>query len=310
MSSSTDTEEGEDSSLLEDDESFEEMAPNAPLTPALVRNASCKEREAFGDVESEDDKDLQPHVRRRRGSRSERNSHANAVANQNDDGTEDEDEEGGIRLRRRHSKKSNRSRASTSPRPKLASSLSEDHERRLAFIRQKLSAINACLEDAEGNAPGAAARLTPLAVSREGLLDDDVRQRAWPFMVSAAIEAEGGEEALPTQEECEKHKEYNQVVLDVDRSLKRFPPGIKDEERPGLQEQLTRLIVRVLIKHKTLHYYQGYHDVAITFLLVVGEVKGYHIMQRLSVTHLKDFMAPTMEKTTHLLNYMYPIVSK
>ena len=54
---------------------------------------------------------------------------------------------------------------------------------------------------------------------------------------------------------------------------------------------------------------KGYHDVAITFLLVVGEMLGYHIMQRLSISHLKEFMAPTMDKTTYLLHYMYPLVN-
>ena len=70
----------------------------------------------------------------------------------------------------------------------------------------------------------------------------------------------------------------------MNRSLKRFPPGIEEAERPALQEQLTRLIVRVLIAQPGLHYYQGYHDVAITFLLVVGEHLGYRIMERLSVS--------------------------
>ena len=46
---------------------------------------------------------------------------------------------------------------------------------------------------------------------------------------------------------------------------------------------------------------QGYHDVAITFLLVVGEHVGYKIMERLSVTHLKQFMTSNMEKTMSLL---------
>ena len=91
--------------------------------------------------------------------------------------------------------------------------------------------------------------------------------------------------------------------------MKRFPPGISEEERPDLQDQLTRLIVRVLTKHSDLHYYQGYHDVAITFLLVVGEQLGFHIVEKLSSKQLRDFMAPTMEKTTFLLHFMYPIVS-
>jgi hypothetical protein len=51
----------------------------------------------------------------------------------------------------------------------------------------------------------------------------------------------------------------------------------------------------------------GYHDVAITFLLVVGEELGYQIVERLSVSHLQEFMAPTMEQTVRLLQYIYPI---
>lgn len=150
--------------------------------------------------------------------------------------------------------------------------------------------------------------LRELAVSKNGLVNDDMRRRAWPRLANVTgvdLDAD-----LPTQEECEQHPEYNQVVMDVNRSLKRFPPGIAEDDRPGLQDQLTRLIVRVLLKHRTLHYYQGYHDVAITFLLVVGEVLGYHIMQRLSISHLKEFMAPTMDRTTYLLHYMYPLIQK
>jgi hypothetical protein len=98
------------------------------------------------------------------------------------------------------------------------------------------------------------------------------------------------------------------VVLDVNRSLKRFPPGIEEAARPGLQEQLTRLIIRVLLARPLLHYYQGYHDVAITFLLVVGEELAFRIMERLSESHLKQFMAPTMEETMGLLELMYPLV--
>jgi len=149
-------------------------------------------------------------------------------------------------------------------------------------------------------------RLGQLAVSAGGLLNDETRVRVWPRLMG--INMLETNIVLPTQEEIEQHPEYNQVVMDVNRSLKRFPPGIGEEERPLLQDQLTRLIVRVISKHSHLHYYQGYHDVAITFLLVVGEELGYQIVERLSVSHLKDFMAPTMEKTTYLLQFMYPIL--
>jgi len=149
-------------------------------------------------------------------------------------------------------------------------------------------------------------RLSQLAVSDGGLLTDEVRVRVWPRLLG--INMLETVTVLPGEEELSTHPEYNQVVLDVNRSLKRFPPGIEEAERPLLQDQLTRLIVRVLIAQPTLHYYQGYHDVAITFLLVVGEHIGYQIMEKLSVSHLSKFMAPNMEQTMSLLQLMYPII--
>ena len=151
--------------------------------------------------------------------------------------------------------------------------------------------------------------LRELAISEHGLINDDLRRRAWPQLVGVDMLTETS--ILPTQEEVEGHKSYKQVVLDVDRSLKRFPPGISDEQRPGLQDQLVRLIVRVLTKHPDLHYYQGYHDIAITFLLVVGEESGFHIVERLSAgKQLREFMEPTMERTTYLLHFMYPVLNQ
>jgi len=149
-------------------------------------------------------------------------------------------------------------------------------------------------------------KLSQLAVSDGGLLTDEVRVRVWPRLLG--INMLETVTVLPGEEELSTHPEYNQVVLDVNRSLKRFPPGIEEAERPLLQDQLTRLIVRVLVAQPTLHYYQGYHDVAITFLLVVGEHIGYQIMEKLSVSHLSKFMAPNMEQTMSLLQLMYPII--
>ncbi|XP_063236647.1 TBC1 domain family member 20 [Bacillus rossius redtenbacheri] len=149
--------------------------------------------------------------------------------------------------------------------------------------------------------------LKEFARSDGGLINDGVRRRAWPLLLGLDASAPT---RFPSQEELEAHPEYQQVVLDVNRSLKRFPPGIPYEQRVALQEQLTRLILRVISKYPHLRYYQGYHDVAVTFLLVVGETAAFQIMERLSVEHLRDCMEPTMEKTSHLLNYVYPLVRR
>lgn len=120
------------------------------------------------------------------------------------------------------------------------------------------------------------------------------------------------------------------MILDVNRSLKRFPPGIPYEQRIALQDQLTVLILRVISKYPHLRYYQvsftknfdrsslfkknvsyqGYHDVAITFLLVVGEEVAFHVMEILSTNHLVECMQETMEPTQRRLMYLFPIIRR
>ncbi|XP_023714729.1 TBC1 domain family member 20 isoform X2 [Cryptotermes secundus] len=168
-------------------------------------------------------------------------------------------------------------------------------------MREKCSEIEAALSED----PVDALKLKTLALSEGGLVNDALRRRVWPQLLGLDTQAAT---ELPTHKELEAHAEYHQVVLDVNRSLKRFPPGIPYEQRVALQDQLTRLILRVIIKYPHLQYYQGYHDVAVTFLLVVGEAVAFQIMEKLSTGHLKDCMEPTMDRTSYLLNYIYPLI--
>lgn len=59
--------------------------------------------------------------------------------------------------------------------------------------------------------------------------------------------------------------------MDVYRTLTRFPPNISDGHRRVLQDELTPLIVRVLWEDDSYNYYQGFHDVCLTALLVMGD---------------------------------------
>lgn len=85
------------------------------------------------------------------------------------------------------------------------------------------------------------------------LVTDDLRRKVWPLLVGVDPKLV---DPAPSLEELNSHPEYNQVVLDVNRSLKRFPPGIPYEQRVALQDQLTVLILRVIIKYPHLKYYQ------------------------------------------------------
>lgn len=59
------------------------------------------------------------------------------------------------------------------------------------------------------------------------------------------------------------------------------------DEREVLQEQLIDIILYVLRRNPQLHYYQGYHDIVVTFLLVVGERMTIALMEKLSSHHLR-----------------------
>ncbi|XDV22552.1 hypothetical protein PO909_027425 [Leuciscus waleckii] len=149
--------------------------------------------------------------------------------------------------------------------------------------------------------------LRRMAISEGGLLTDEIRRQVWPRLLNVSVDN------IPEQLETvdrDNNKDFNQVLLDVQRSLRRFPPGMPDEQREGLQEELTDIILRVLVKNPQLHYYQGYHDIVVTFLLVLGERLATALVEKLSTHHLRDFMDPTMDNTKHILNYLMPIIER
>ncbi|XP_055592436.1 TBC1 domain family member 20 [Uranotaenia lowii] len=174
----------------------------------------------------------------------------------------------------------------------------ENHEEKLKRIK---------IENALDDAGTTQEEWRKFAKSEYGLINDDLRRKVWPLLVGVDPNQV---DPAPSLEELNSHPEYNQVVLDVNRSLKRFPPGIPYEQRVALQDQLTVLILRVIIKYPHLKYYQGYHDVAITFLLVVGEEVAFHVMEILSTNHLVECMQETMEPTQRRLMFIYPLVRR
>ncbi|XP_037067963.1 TBC1 domain family member 20-like [Pollicipes pollicipes] len=150
------------------------------------------------------------------------------------------------------------------------------------------------------------AAVRELALSPGGLLEDALRRRVWPLLLRPDRRLP---EAPPLSDaELRDHPYHHQVLLDVERTLKRFPPGIDDQVRFSMQEGLVRVIVRSLAAHPELHYYQGYHDVAITVLLVCGEQLALPVLCHLAAHQLRVFMAPTMEETRDLLTYVLPLL--
>uniref|UniRef100_H0Z8L7 TBC1 domain family member 20 n=1 Tax=Taeniopygia guttata TaxID=59729 RepID=H0Z8L7_TAEGU len=151
-------------------------------------------------------------------------------------------------------------------------------------------------------------KLRRMAISKGGLLTDEIRCKVWPKLLSVNTD---NLPPLPAGKELRQdNKDYQQVLLDVRRSLRRFPPGMPDDQREGLQEELIDIILHVLKRNPQLHYYQGYHDIVVTFLLVVGDRLATALVEKLSVHHLRDFMYPTMDNTKQILNYLMLIIDQ
>ncbi|XP_028591384.2 TBC1 domain family member 20 isoform X2 [Podarcis muralis] len=194
-------------------------------------------------------------------------------------------------------------------RPKVSKQLAA--EKRYATYNKdcdsKKKRKEAEIYQALSSEPVDVAALRRMAISEGGLLMDEIRCRVWPKLLNVNTE---DLPPPPGEELREDNKDYQQVLLDVRRSLRRFPPGMPDEQREGLQEELIDSILQVLQRNPQLHYYQGYHDIVVTFLLVVGERLATTLVEKLSTHHLRDFMDPTMDNTKHILNYLMPIIDQ
>lgn len=98
------------------------------------------------------------------------------------------------------------------------------------------------------------------------------------------------------------------------RVLKRFPPGLSDPQQNHLQTALSNLICAVLQKNPHAHYYQGFHDISLTFLLVASVESNpylaYLCLNKMIDTNLGPHMERTMDSTHELIHTIYSIIEK
>ncbi|KAL8949082.1 MAG: hypothetical protein Q9222_004789 [Ikaeria aurantiellina] len=137
-------------------------------------------------------------------------------------------------------------------------------------------------------------RLVELATSAGGLVDDEVRQRAWPILLGYESSNGAGSVDNPTWHALAIHKDEHQVRLDVGRSFIYYP---KNESEPQLDRrkmELSSVITQVLRTYPMLSYFQGFHDIVQVFLLVLGVDAAPTAVSHLSLLRIRDFMLPSL----------------
>nr|CDJ82243.1 TBC1 domain family member 20 [Haemonchus contortus] len=175
------------------------------------------------------------------------------------------------------------------------------------------------------------------ARSNGGLVIDEYRAKIWPVLARRLVKSDEDEEIdydsvssvsdtnsikssspqdttheTDDEDELKSHPEWNQVALDVHRTLARFPPNITDETRTTLQDQLTPLIIRVLRTNPRFRYYQGFHDVCLTVILVCGKEVAYEVCKNLA-NHgpFRSYLLKSLDKSVlKELELLYVILSR
>ncbi|KAF4637291.1 hypothetical protein G7Y89_g793 [Cudoniella acicularis] len=135
-------------------------------------------------------------------------------------------------------------------------------------------------------------KLRALATSTGGLVSDHVRRQAWPLLLGLPSH-DGTEDDTPWKL-LPKHRDEDQVQLDVNRSFIYYPNDQSDKDLTRRKEELSELITEVLRRQPYLCYFQGYHDICQVFLLVLEPSARAPTVARLSTLRIRDFMLPTL----------------
>ncbi|KAL1970684.1 hypothetical protein VTN77DRAFT_4328 [Rasamsonia byssochlamydoides] len=134
--------------------------------------------------------------------------------------------------------------------------------------------------------------LVDYATSKDGLLDDELRRLAWPILLGSDRTAEEGAE-VSAWNDLPRHRDEDQVKLDVDRSFVYYP-NCPAKELDDRKQELSDLITETLRRYPMLCYFQGYHDIAQVLLLVLGAQQARQAFARVSLFRIRDYMLPSL----------------
>ncbi|KAJ5498023.1 hypothetical protein N7453_007074 [Penicillium expansum] len=147
--------------------------------------------------------------------------------------------------------------------------------------------------------------LAAYATSEGGLLEDDLRQIAWPILLRCDEQRQQFDTV--SSPELLRHVDEEQVELDVNRSFVYYPKA-PEEEMLRKKQQLSNLITQVLREYPMLCYFQGYHDIVQVLLLVLGEKQAVPAVAQISLFRIRDYMLPSLSPAVKHLHLIPSII--
>jgi hypothetical protein len=108
------------------------------------------------------------------------------------------------------------------------------------------------------------------------------------------------------------HRDYNQVTADVERSLWNTEPMKfwKESFREKRRQVLSEIILAILTKNfPLLHYYQGFHDLVSTIMLIVEDDSlAFAISEYISLHYVSDYMKENFETVSKFMHILLVII--
>ncbi|KAI0100844.1 rab-GTPase-TBC domain-containing protein [Nemania sp. FL0031] len=153
--------------------------------------------------------------------------------------------------------------------------------------------------------------LRDIAIAPGGFLSDHLRSRAWPILLGFDADAKSGSstKAPDSWKHLPRHRDEEQVELDVDRSFVYYPNDNSQAQLEEKKAKLSDLITQVLREQPYLCYFQGYHDICQVLLLALPPPLQPLAISRLSVLRIRDFMLPTLSPAIAQLHLIPNILS-
>ncbi|KAF8249897.1 hypothetical protein K440DRAFT_620328 [Wilcoxina mikolae CBS 423.85] len=203
---------------------------------------------------------------------------------------------------------SNRSDISSLSRANSATSFTDGEKDKIRLIAAACEA-------------GDRATVVEQAIAVDGLISDEVRREAWPFLLGCRIGADlrndddtdgQSEKSLRRTtrwEDLPPHDDEGQVKLDVDRSFIYYPTNMSPRQLEKRKKELSDLIVEVLRRHPMLGYFQGFHDICQVILLVLGPELAVSAVEHIALLRIRDFMLPSMSPAVDHIRLLYPLLN-
>ncbi|KAI6040872.1 rab-GTPase-TBC domain-containing protein [Pisolithus marmoratus] len=105
-------------------------------------------------------------------------------------------------------------------------------------------------------------------------------------------------------EDADPHPDERQIKLDTDRSFVLYPLEPGSPSRGALQDDLNTLLVSFFRKRRSLHYFQGFHDIVSVIFLTLPRPLHMPCVEKMALHRVRDAMGIGLEPVVGLLRIL------